>query len=65
MAAQPQRRPDPKRFLDASLTPLERALLARAEVLEDMAARGDAVLAPAFSAIGTEFRALAEEMHYW
>lgn len=69
----PQRRDKPKTHLDASTVPVERALLARAAVLDERAASApehpelgigpdDARL---LHGVAAEFRALAEELHYW
>jgi len=66
-ANDPIRREKPKRFLDASLVPLENALLARAETL-DAEAMDVASTAPRLSVrsmLAQEFRALANELHYW
>lgn len=80
---QPKRRESPKTHLDASTVPVERAYLARAEVLSSEAMRVFAVLGPERNGPGmdpdwreriepslklmlaAEFRALAEELHYW
>ena len=75
----PPRRTQRKTHLDASVVPVERALLARAEDLENLAlsARGasaahgfevlakDNLTAGTASAVAVEFRALAEELHWW
>ena len=69
MAQQPKRRTVRNPHLDAHIVPVERALIARAEALEQVAA-SDAVLTvdPSEAAIAarvsTEFRALAEELHW-
>lgn len=56
----------PKRSLDASVVPVERALLSRALSLEDAADRPDkTATATVLSAVAAEFRALAEELHHW
>jgi hypothetical protein len=69
MAAIPQRRKLPARHLPAQLVPLERALLTRADAIEQTSADvRDAGLgdhARALMAIAAEFLALAEEMHHW
>lgn len=75
----PQRRATRKTHLDASVVPVEMALLARAEDLDNLAltARGAsaAVGGPVLvregmthetaQAIADEFHALAEELHWW
>jgi hypothetical protein len=62
---EPQRRPEPKRFLDASLVPFERALLARAAEIEKRA-EGEHKAVQALSGfVALQFRALAEELRYW
>ena len=66
----PQRLTKRRAHLDASAVVVERALLARAEALKQLAA-SDAVLAtdPAEAAvmarISTEFRELAETLHWY
>lgn len=65
---QPQRREQRRTHLDASVVPVERALLARAGALDESAAAPpepspDEVRAEKL--IADEFRALAEELHYW
>ena len=79
MSAQPQRRATRQDHLDARVVPVERALLARADMLEDdalnargaSAAFGSPVLTrdemphEVASSIATAFRALADELHYW
>lgn len=73
--AEPQRRPQRKTHLDASVVPVERSYLARAAALEQQAAdyerdvlEPDGAL-PEFIedklVLAREFRALAEELHYW
>ena len=69
----PPRRPQPRKYLDAGLVPLERALLARAGVLDEESrtaqdpanvtaeGRGSALL----GIIAAELRELADELHYW
>ncbi len=54
------RREQPHRFLDASLAPLEQALLARAQFLEDTARIDHPDLW-----LAEQFRKLAEELHHW
>ena len=58
----PKRREKRNTHLDASAVPVERALLARAAVLDQEAA--DAEVATV-SWLADEFRKLAEELHYW
>lgn len=72
MAPQPQRRTDAQRktHLDASVVPVERALNEQAKALEQMAmspavAGSDPADAVIMARMATEFRALAEELHYW
>lgn len=68
MAAEPARRPEPRKFLDASLTPLERALRARADTIEAEADGLAAIGNRERDWIGytaSEFRALADELHHW
>ena len=64
--AEPRRRERRNPHLDASAVTIERALLARAAVLEDLV-RDDphdrgAIVADRMAA---EFRAFAEELRYW
>lgn len=70
----PQRRENRRTHLDASVVPVERALLARAGVLEqhvaEITARLDKGAAlPEFAedklTLAAEFRALAEDLHWW
>ena len=75
----PPRRDTPKVHLDASVVPVERALLARAGALENeaLSAAGasaaiggrvfarDGVPGEVIAALAAEFRALAEELRYW
>lgn len=71
--AEPKRRDQRRTHLDASAVPVERALLARAAVLDDRAgtASGQPQLgigpddARLLHGVASEFRALAEELHYW
>ena len=68
MAAEPARRIQPSKFLDASLVPLERALQVRAEVLETEGAASEAAASVGDlirDALAVELRALAAELHYW
>jgi hypothetical protein len=68
----PQRREKPKTHLDASVVPVERALLARADALDEESRNArdpKKVTAPGrgsdlLSIVATEFRALAEELHW-
>jgi hypothetical protein len=75
MAREPQREREP-RHLDAKLVPVEHALLARAKAIEaDAALAVELVTAhpglrtadnvPMLTRMAAEFRALAEELHYW
>ena len=76
----PKRREQRRTHLDASVVPVERALLARAEALEDSEeftrvstgpgreltpVRVQTPLAGAHRTVAAEFRALAEELHWW
>lgn len=62
-----------KRHLDASVVPVERALLERAGVLDGRAADApghpELGIGPAdarvLRGVAAEFRALAEELHFW
>ena len=78
MASEIPRREQPKRFLDASTVPVERALLERARVLsenvlsepgapdatdEQVMAAG--VLSVVRATVAAELLALAQELHYW
>lgn len=75
MAPQPQRRENRRTHLDVSVVPVERALLARAAALEGHAASYERdVLEPGGAlpefiedklTLAREFRALAEELHFW
>lgn len=69
MAAAPQRRPVRRAHLDASIVPVELALIARADALARTAADDDDERADEArdiaAAIEGEFRALADELHYW
>lgn len=69
---EPMRKKEPKRFLDASLVPLERALLERADVLAELGSRAnDKSSVPVqelyhpYQVMAMEFRSLAEELHHW
>lgn len=64
---QPQRRTEAqrKRHLDASVVPVERALLHRADELEAREAPEHIGGKPAAEWLAAEFRTLAEELHYW
>lgn len=69
---EPQRRPQRRTHLDASVVPVERALLARAEQLSrsakveeitaDLASETNRVI---YREMAREFRDLAEELHWW
>jgi hypothetical protein len=81
----PPRRDKPKAHLDASVVPVERALLARADVIASDIGTGalaglirqrarchgvtdgsaDALADALALVLAAEFRALAEELHYW
>jgi hypothetical protein len=83
MAPQPQRREQRKTHLDASVVPMERALLARAADMEsasatfrqaasapplagdEAAAQSALARAAVLDVTASEFRALAEELHWW
>lgn len=83
MAREPQRREQRRTYLDASVVPVERALLARVADMESASATfRQAASAPPLAddkpaaqfALGRadtldvmaiEFRALAEELHWW
>ncbi|HEY5314255.1 MAG TPA: hypothetical protein VIK18_17110 [Pirellulales bacterium] len=75
MTAAPARRPEPRLFLDASLVPLERALRARADALDERTALTRSLPANVRSVeaeagyrsewLAAEFRALADELHHW
>jgi hypothetical protein len=67
----PKRRVQRRTHLDAGVVPVEQALLARAEALEEQAgvpAADPGTPAHAYSSsialIANEFRALAEELHW-
>ncbi len=61
------RRKDRKKFLDASLVPMENALLARAEELERSSAEWNQETVPRniYAVLADQFRKLAEELHHW
>ena len=66
MAAQQQRKPDPSKFLDASLVPLEKALLHRADELDKKSGvTDDGTVNWIAVEMAAEFRALAGELHHW
>ena len=72
MAPQPQRRENRKTHLDASVVPVERALLARADALDstvtERMASGDTLdllTLTSYRVFSDQFRALAEELHHW
>lgn len=56
------RRDEPRKFLDASLVPLEHALLARAQVLDGAPPKALDMRA---QWLADELRALADELHHW
>ncbi len=67
---QPQRRTEPRKHLDASLAPLERALMSVAqELMNQSAGASQDGVAPATPVIGAHLartlRDVAEELHYW
>lgn len=69
MAREPQRRDEP-RHLDAAIVPVERALIARAKVLEATSnqvpgGHPDERCAEVYAYMAAEFRALAAELHHW
>ena len=76
MAREPQRAAEPH-HLDARIVPVERALKARAEFLSLRASQRNAIMQAHIMENGPdiesaldvrladEFRALAEELHYW
>jgi hypothetical protein len=65
MSSEPQRREQRRTHLDASVVPVERALLHRAEELFDRAGRQiDNVSRSIDLEMSAEFRALAEELHW-
>jgi hypothetical protein len=66
----PRRREQRNTHLNASIVPVERALLARAEALDTAVSRHGAdapdwVPVETFQVIAAEFRQLAEELHWW
>ena len=64
----PPRRDNPKLHLDASVVPVERALLARAEALDAEAhePESEPTIGSAVKLlVSQEFRQLADELHYW
>jgi len=68
MAPEPQRRTEEqrKRHLDASVAPVERALLHRADELDrQVQDAGTLDKASMLTWLSFEFRALAEELRYW
>lgn len=73
MAPEPQRRQQRKTHLDASVVPVERALIARAGELDKQAEALMSDLGTPTQELGagirrilaSEFRSLAEELHYW
>ncbi len=65
MATSQQRAEKPRKFLDASLVPLEKALLARADDLTEQASNEFDPFAPVKQMLAGEFRMLAGELHHW
>lgn len=66
MTAQPKRREVRRPHLDAAAVPVERALLARADGADcQIDNQTDPATAAAYEVVRDEFRALAEELHYW
>lgn len=61
--AEPQRREQRRTHLDASVVPVERALIARAGKLEDQSRATDGGNA-SYLFIAVQFRDLAEELHW-
>ena len=61
----PQRRETRKTYLDASVIPVEQALLHRAEVLQQESLRVGPTSLLTLQTIADEFRALAAELHWW
>jgi hypothetical protein len=70
---EPKRRELRRTHLDASVVPVERALLARADelafagqtALDNEEGGAEVLLGTVRAAIGQEFRAMAEELHWW
>lgn len=71
MASRPSRRADAQRVkhLDAHIQPVEDALLARADALDNTVSLEtdgiDPVIGNLYSILAREFRAAADEIHYW
>ena len=61
----PKRREQRRTHLDASVVPVERALLARADDLENRKSFEHIGGKPAAEWLAAELRALADELHYW
>ena len=63
----PRRRTTRKEYLDASVVPVEAALVTRAEALDAQAEAPDTevIKGQIQRRIAAEFRALAEELHWW
>jgi hypothetical protein len=61
--AEPKRRENRRTHLDASVVPVERALLARAGELEQPVDTAERIDMIKFT-VAAEFRALAEELHW-
>ncbi len=62
---EPRRRQEPKKHLDASLVPLERALRERAEQLYPADTDPTARINIIHYELAQELRKIAEELHYW
>ena len=65
VTAQPQRRTIRQNHLDARIVPVERALIARAEVLEKRADEPGDGNDQTYLVVAAEFLALADEIHFW
>lgn len=77
LASEPPRRTQRNKHLDASIVPVERALLERAEFLSARASQRNSIneafiiengpdIESALDVrVAEEFRALADELHYW
>lgn len=63
--AEPQRRKERRAHLDAGVLPVKQALLSRASHLDEVARDANSVVAFLASILAGEFRALADELHYW
>lgn len=67
---EPKRRENRRTHLDASAVPVERALIARAKEIEQDDLTTSANMSPEVVTavqviLAAEFRALAEELHWW